>query len=221
MSEPDEGIYDALNKGIRMAKGELVGHLHSDNWYHPRAVERVVAAYRQHPRAHLFYGNVFRVTGPDEHVLIRGSHENLLKKWSIPHSGCFLRKSLYDEHLFDTRYKITADYDLVLKFWIRGKTFCHVDEVVSHVRVVGISRRPRFQSVLDRYAIRRQYDPKIAAVNLAKETLVHLDEVLYSQAKKVNERLDGTNHSFWPRAWALGKKIVKFVAFTCFRLKKS
>lgn len=146
VSEPDRGIYDAMNKGIRLATGELVGILNSDDWFERDAVERMVDAYLSAPFDYS-YGSVRKVDplGRELRVLHpTGNPEIWRGKWmqGLPfcHVSCFVRRSVY-QHLgeFDLRYQVCADCDMFLRFLEHRLTARRVPGIMANCRAGGIS----------------------------------------------------------------------------------
>lgn len=117
ISEPDKGIYDAMNKGISLAKGELVGIVNSDDFYEPDCLETVAAHYNpQNGPYQILYGGMRRL---DQHGALRAEvffHHNFLRQQMINHPASFVTKELYDRFgMYDTRYRSAADLDFFLK----------------------------------------------------------------------------------------------------------
>ena len=137
VSEPDKGIYDAMNKGIRMAQGEIIGIINSDDYYETDALEKLLP-YLETP-ADVYYGMIRVVDEQGEIAVIRHNH-NYLAKQSLMHPACFVRKKSYEKYgLFDLRYKIAADYELMLRFFKKQAGFIPVDAVLSNFSTGGIS----------------------------------------------------------------------------------
>lgn len=114
VSEEDEGIYDAMNKGIAMASGELIGIINSDDYYEYNAVE-IIKNEMTEERYQILYG-AMRIwkNGMEESVSIL-SHQ-FLKDRMIGHPSCFVTKAVYEDFgYYDTRYSSVADYDFMLK----------------------------------------------------------------------------------------------------------
>lgn len=138
VSEPDHGIYDAMNKGIRIASGELIGIINSDDFYEPDAVEKIVRAYRKEMCA-VLYGAVRTLTDDREESVSLLSHE-FLEQRMIGHPACFITKSAYDRYgLYDTKYCSVADYDLMLRYRdCGGVEFVPVYEIIANFRSGGM-----------------------------------------------------------------------------------
>ena len=149
ISERDQGIYDALNKGIKHATGDVVGFLHADDVFENSEVLAKVAAAFQDPSIDAVYGDLVYVQHDDIRQVIRywksGHYDAaaLSRGWMPPHPTFYVRRSVY-ERLggFDTRYRIAADYDTVLRFLAVGKIrAAYIPEVLVRMRAGGISNR--------------------------------------------------------------------------------
>lgn len=149
LSEPDFGIYDALNKGIARADGEIIGFLHADDMYADTSVlERIASAFAD-PFVDAVYGDLVYVRQDDTCRVVRywRSHAYspgmLARGWMPPHPTLYVRRSLYERFGgFDTRYRIAADYDCILRMLSRMEgRVVHLPEVLVRMRVGGASNR--------------------------------------------------------------------------------
>ncbi|WP_370390824.1 glycosyltransferase family 2 protein [uncultured Winogradskyella sp.] len=148
-SEPDKGIYDALNKGISRATGDIIGFVHSDDLLaSPKVVQQVVAMLTTQGCDGV-YGDLKYVTQQDTDQVVRfwksrPFHPKLLKTgWMPPHPTVFLKASVYEElGLFDTRYTIAADYDFLLRLFTTPHISMHyIPETITLMRLGGASNR--------------------------------------------------------------------------------
>ncbi|MCF7996747.1 MAG: glycosyltransferase [Chromatiaceae bacterium] len=149
VSEPDRGTYDALNKGLARTSGEAVGLLHADDVYaDAKVLSRVAVAFAD-PTVEAVYGDLVYVAREDTERVIRywraGEYrsQRLRRGWMPPHPTLYLRRSVYERFgLFDTRYRIAADYDLMLRV-LSGLTgrVVYIPEVLVRMRVGGASNR--------------------------------------------------------------------------------
>ena len=149
VSEADNGIYDALNKGIKLATGDLIGFVHSDdNLASPHIISELVLAIKE-KQAFGVYGDIQYVSQLDTSKLIRDwkscvFSKSLLKKgWMPPHPTLFLKKEVYQKHgNFNQNYKISADYDFMLRV-LKDKTlrFVYLPKVIVKMRVGGASNK--------------------------------------------------------------------------------
>jgi len=149
VSEADNGIYDALNKGIKLATGDLIGFVHSDdNLASPHIISELVLEIKE-KQAFGVYGDLQYVSQLDTSKLIRDwkscvFSKSLLKKgWMPPHPTLFLKKEVYQKHgNFNQNYKISADYDFMLRV-LKDKTlrFVYLPKVIIKMRVGGASNK--------------------------------------------------------------------------------
>jgi glycosyltransferase len=149
VSEPDTGIYSALNKGLNLATGEAVGILHSDDIYaHDRVVEKVVEAFGK-SGADSVYGDLKYVdkNNPDRVIRSWKSSPFIPGKfrygWMPPHPTFFVKKGVFENYGgFNENLRIAADYELMLRFLEKHRISTHyLPEVLIHMRVGGISNR--------------------------------------------------------------------------------
>lgn len=147
VSEADEGLYDAMNKGINMASGEVIGFLHADDLYeHASVISRVMEAF-QDDKIGTVYGDLVYVEADNTDQITRyyparDFHINKFRKGMMPpHPTFFVRKSLYEEFGgFDMSYRICADFDLMVRILYREKVAsAYLPEVLVRMRNGGIS----------------------------------------------------------------------------------
>jgi glycosyltransferase len=147
VSEPDKGLYDALNKGIRNATGDVIGFVHSDDLLASREVLSKIACIFQEVKVDGVYGDLQYVNKEDTSKVIRywkseAFKPELLKKgWMPAHPTLFLKKEVYEKHgLFNLNYNIAADYDLMLRIFSDPTLkFKYLPEVITKMRVGGAS----------------------------------------------------------------------------------
>jgi len=149
ISEPDQNPYDAINKGIARASGEVIGFLHADDRYADAEVLARIAAAFADPTVDAVYGDLVYVSQTDTDRVIRywraGEYRpaRLRWGWMPPHPTLYLRRALYERHGgFDLRYRIAADYDLMLRLLSRltGRVV-YLPQVLVRMRLGGISNR--------------------------------------------------------------------------------
>lgn len=146
---PDRGIYDALNKGIAVATGDVVGTLGADDVYADAdVVTRVVRAF-EGTGADVVHGDLLYVRD-DLTTVIRAWRSSpfrpgrFLRGWMPPHPTFFARRELFDRlGRYDQRLRIAADYELMLRFLERGRVGSHhLPHVLVRMRIGGVSNRP-------------------------------------------------------------------------------
>ena len=149
VSEPDDGIFDGLNKGIALATGDVVGFLHSDDLYqHNKVIEMVAEAFKNYPVDSVF-GDLTYVNNKDTSKVIRYwksgdfSPKKLRRGWMPPHPTFFVKRHVYERSgVFDTSFKIAADYDIILRLLGKHNITTHyIPEVLVKMRVGGESNK--------------------------------------------------------------------------------
>jgi glycosyltransferase len=149
VSAPDGGIYDALNRAIARASGEVIGLLHSDDTFaSPHVLEKVRQAFSD-PAVDGVYGDLQYVSSarPDRvvrHWVSREFHPRKLRwGWMPPHPTLFLRRRVFDVHgMYDTSFRIAADYDAMLRWIGKGNIqLAYIPEVLVKMRLGGESNR--------------------------------------------------------------------------------
>ena len=142
VSEPDQGIYDAMNKGIRRATGDYVYFLGADDWLRDDEVMQEVAAFiRRFPGYSFYMGNVFLYApalGWTKRQKGGRSTEEIKRGKMCPHQGLFTSRDLMRTG-FDTKYKIAADYAFLLRHIVCGARFCPMDIDVAYYGLLGTS----------------------------------------------------------------------------------
>lgn len=147
ISEPDKGIYDAMNKGIRMATGDVIGILNSDDFYtSPIVLERVVQMM-ENSKLDAVYGDVHFVNDIDLSKCVRYySSRYFRRSWMrfgfMPaHPSFYCRKEIYEKYgLFDTSYKVAADFENLLRLIFVNKIhICYLPMDFVTMRTGGAS----------------------------------------------------------------------------------
>lgn len=149
LSEPDKGIYDAMNKGIKMATGEIIAILNSDDFYaHENVIQDIVNIFQSENMQSL-YGDLVYVDAKNTKKVVRNWKAGAFKKnkfiygWMPPHPTFFVRRELYEKYgYFNTFLKTAADYELMLRFLYKENvsTYYH-PEVITIMRAGGFSNQ--------------------------------------------------------------------------------
>lgn len=148
VSEPDAGIYDALNKGIGLATGDIVGFLHSDDLLADDEVVARVVSCMEDLAVEAVYGDLVYVRKDDPFRIVRtwvaGEFRlsSLTRGWMPPHPTFYARRSAYERlGKFDTTFRIAADYDCMLRFLKSGMRVDYIRHLQVRMRVGGVSNR--------------------------------------------------------------------------------
>lgn len=153
LSEKDNGIYDAMNKGIRMAQGELIGLVNSDDWYEPIAAQTVVDTYRE-TGFDMFYADL-NLVKDDGSIIVKHSKLDKFpstRNWN--HPTTFITKKTYEEQGMYRCQTLYDDFDLVLRMRKAGKKIVIRNVVLSNFRTGGVSNQKALKKCLHRIKAR-------------------------------------------------------------------
>ena len=147
ISEKDEGIYFAMNKGIAMASGDVIGILNADDIYADNEVIAKVAAVFEHPAVDATYADLVFVNRVDVSKIVRTWKSGPFKRssmyngWMPPHPTFFVRRSLYEKYgLFNTILRSAADYELMLRFLLKHEiNLSYIPQTIIKMRQGGKS----------------------------------------------------------------------------------
>ena len=147
ISESDHGVYDAMNKGIRAASGDIIAILNSDDFYiHSHVLEQIATTF-QESGADSVYGDLQYVDQHNPNKVIRHwesgvfQRRSFLAGWMPPHPAFFVKRVIYLRHgLFNLSLKSSADYELMLRFLYKHQvSTAYVPDVLVRMRVGGLS----------------------------------------------------------------------------------
>lgn len=149
VSEPDKGIYDGMNKGIKLSSGDIIGILNSDDLYASNDVIEKVVNEMEEKNVDVCWGDLVYVDAKNTDKVIRywkssEYKEGKFKKgWMPPHPTFFVRKWVYDKYgMFNLDFPISADYELMLRFLEKYKiNSCYIPQVLVKMRVGGKSNK--------------------------------------------------------------------------------
>lgn len=149
ISEPDKGIYDAMNKGLKHATGDVVGFLNADDFYaSPQSLSLIADAFKD-PSIDACYGDLCYVEQEDVNAIVRYWRSSPFKPrlfevgWCPPHPTFYARRSVFEKYgHFDASYRIAGDADLMMRFLERDHIRAHyIHEVLVKMRVGGASNQ--------------------------------------------------------------------------------
>lgn len=153
VSEKDNGIYDAMNKGIKMATGDIVGILNSDDFYISEDIlSSVASAFNNNPDVQAVYGDLLYVDADDANRIVRvwnstSYTDGLFRTgWHLPHPTFFVKKNVYEKYgFFNDNFRIAADYELMLRLMVRHAiSTLYIPKVFVKMRVGGASNASLF-----------------------------------------------------------------------------
>ena len=168
LSEPDKGLYDAMNKGIKLSGGDIIGILNSDDFYASSTIIEKIVSLFNNPEIMAVYADLQYVEAADTGKVVRdwkaGAYDQQLffYGWMPPHPSFFVRKQLYEQcGVFNTSFRYSADYELMLRFLLRYHApAAYLPEVAVKMRMGGQSNA----SLKNRWKANRE-DRRAWAVN--------------------------------------------------------
>jgi glycosyltransferase involved in cell wall biosynthesis len=193
ISEPDDGMYSAINKGLRRGSGDIQAYLNSDDLYFPWSLDVVVKAFARHPEVDVVFGDVLDIDDPTGHSRVA---------WNLPFNldylrrtgfmwqpGVFWRRSVFVAAAgFDERIRYGADLEFWLRLGAQGRRFLKVNEVLAvarqHPETLSLKHLPRV--IQELAEIRAKHAPR-------------------SRTSWLTERVgDPLRRPLWTRAYWLG-----------------
>ena len=226
ISEPDEGIYDAMNKGIQLSSGELIAFINSDDWYVEGAFKAVANCYSDNGEYDLIYGDVFQIeNGEKQEVSYKKSDlKQLYVRFFIIHQAIFVKNSLMKAYLFDTEYDVAADYDFVLKLYKSGRVFYHLDRPIVYFSPGGYSnansaklaseyKKISLAAIADDQEMKSKYEKAIEDHYYSTMYLVYKDQNDFSTyaSKWIENKFDKNCFYFIFGAGVTGRRCLKIL----------
>jgi len=152
ITENDKGLYDAMNKGIKIAKGEIIGILNSDDYYYPKALKIIKNYFLMNPKIDFVFGSVIKYNQ------VQSGFFPWKIYWTFgfysTHSvGFFIKKTSQKKlGLYNTKYKYSADYDLFYRMIVKKKMkgiATKKNEIIGYFRPGGISDKIKYLDYLN------------------------------------------------------------------------
>ena len=147
ISEPDHGMYEAINKGIRVATGEIIGLLHSDDFFYDNGVIGRIVERMKRTHADFLYGDGLFVDPDNTNKVVRNWIGGGYRLWKVRHGWlplhptCYIRRDVMMRlGLYNESYKIAADSDLLVRYLLTGGlTVTYLNEYIVRMRMGGLS----------------------------------------------------------------------------------
>ena len=158
ISEKDKGMYDALNKGARMAHGELVGQINADDWYESDAVEKMVRFYEKE-QYDVAWGNL-KVNKPSGEMIKKARIGKLWTTSGWCHPAMFSRREILLEFPYACE-NMYDDFEYITRVHMANKKICTLDEIISNFNFGGMSTKKSLKQTMKRvkmsYGIYRKH----------------------------------------------------------------
>lgn len=145
ISEKDTGIYNAMNKGIELSTGDIIGIIGADDWYEKDTLEKVGKEFKKDKDLKLVYG-LLRIVKNGEYDRIIGEYNSYGVN---QHPTVFLKRDIYKEYKYDEKYRIAADTDLLLKLKNKKIKIKFIESILTNFSIGGISSTDKLNVALE------------------------------------------------------------------------
>jgi glycosyltransferase involved in cell wall biosynthesis len=192
ISEPDNGIYDAWNKGLAQSNGDIIGILNADDWYNDNIFEDIVNKFLEVNEYFIYFGNMQMITDIDKKLFIKQSNFNDLKaRMSVNYPTVFLSKDIYKERIFNDTFKITGDYEFFLYLYklskVNNLNIINVNKVITNMRIEGVS--DKLISLIK--VISEDYKARKIHLSMYNSILYLIRDILFKLPKKIIKYIIG------------------------------
>lgn len=181
ITEKDDGIYDAMNKAIKVSNGVLIGLLNSGDYFHSDAVENIIQMYNENNnRDDIIYSGAMNKVNDKGEILYtvrfnKNSLENKFYTMPINHTSTFVPMKVFNKiGVYNLDLKITADYEFILRALHNGVYIKHTNKVLADMLMGGVSddKIYKYNRLKEEYLLRYKYcGPVKTILILAKQTI--------------------------------------------------
>jgi len=161
--EKDNGIYDAMEKGVNIANGNYILFLNSDDWLPKNTFEIIKKEIENNPNVDIFYGNTNHYKSNDIKFFQKSDINKIFKTNSLSHQAMYYSKKIFEKYKFDNKYSVAADYDLSIKLSKDYYKFFYIDKVLSNNLMGGYSSNLLI-SFKDFFQIQKKYNGTLKAI---------------------------------------------------------
>lgn len=188
-SSPDKGIYDAMNKGIKIATGDYIATLNSDDWYYDsNVIQDIVNVINSNSNIDIIHGsiNICDIDGNIRYTILGDKEpwKNIQKYMPVWQPTMFVKRELYEKYgFYDLNYKIAADYEFIFRVINKCNFYC-LDKIITNMRDGGVSNTRLLYINKENYKIRKQYN-----VNLLFNILLYCKFILFTSIRILLEKM--------------------------------
>lgn len=176
VSEPDKGLYDAMNKGIEMATGDVIGLINSDDLFcDNEAIKKLVEIFKSDVNLDSVYADLYYVSQFDTNNIVRkwvtGQQRKFKYGWHPAHPTLYIKKKVYNKHgLFDLSFELAADFEIMLRFLEKYEiTTKYLKQPLVKMRLGGETNK----------SIKNIYNQNLECIRAFKENGLSVNPILY------------------------------------------
>ena len=176
VSEPDKGLYDAMNKGVEMATGDVIGLINSDDLFCDKdAIMKVIEVFKSNYELDSVYSDLYYVSEFDTNKIIRkwitGRQKKFKYGWHPAHPTFYIKKKVYDDFgLFDLKFKLAADFEIMLRFLEKYKiTTKYLNQSLVKMRLGGETNK----------SLKNIFNQNLECIKAFRENKVSVNPLLY------------------------------------------
>ena len=189
LTEPDNGIYDAMNKGLNIASGDVIGFINADDMLNTDdCIESIVRVFKENP-VEIVYGDKVYVSPKNITKQVRYwkagefDKEKYKKGWMTPHLSTYIKKELYDKYGgFRGDFKIAADYELMLRFIYKNNAeIKYIPKVIAKMRAGGVSNGSLVNILISNYEVYKSWkvnNLKISPLIIFQKPISKIKQIL-------------------------------------------
>ena len=160
ISEEDNGIYDAMNKGIKLASGDYIGILNSDDRYLTSSLSKINDHILRFPGSKIVHGNLI-IEGENGKIIKPSKSINILRRIPTLHPATFIHKNVYNLiGLYDLKYNFSSDYEFLNRAYTRGFNFSYIDFPITVFSPYGVTSKKILKPATEDHFIRVKYGQK-------------------------------------------------------------
>lgn len=154
VSEQDNGIFDAMNKGIKKAKGIWINFMNAGDTFYDDDILKKIKLYLEKSNADIVYGNCYRYNKYYSYLKVPRDIDLLKQKMAISHQAAFIKKNVQEKYLFSLKYRMASDYDLFLRLYLQGYKFEYVPVLICRFSLDGVSNSKLVDAYKETYMVR-------------------------------------------------------------------
>lgn len=146
ISEPDNGLYDAMNKGIYLASGDIIGILNSDDWYEAHTIEIVETILARNNTIDIVMGAI-RIHNGSQIIIKKAKNSNFLTTRHFNHPAMFVKKTCYNDLGIYEEGNLYADFEWFLRAKKKEKNIRFIDDILTNFSIGGVSTKKSFKAI--------------------------------------------------------------------------